>query len=397
MKVNQIYELLNDIMSEYFGSEDIQENDLTGLIAMGETVLADSNNTDVFLKALVDRIGKTVVRTLDLELDFPNLYMESFEFGCILQKISVNPFASIENGSWELTDDGFEPSFADIHTASIMTRYFQTGISTFKFQTTIPDYQLESAFTSAEMMDNFLSAIITSMNDSMTIALNDLSRTAICNFIAEKVKAQNGVVNLLSLYNTTYPSDDTVTDYTSALESPTFLRFAGKIIRNTIKYMSRPSALYNVGDGSGNAVIRATARDNMHAMLSTAFLSAYETTYLSSSFQDEYVQLPLAQEVEYWQGSGDSILDDEAMSTINVVPSSDTKQGAGGTAEPVEVTGVIGLLADRQAIGIGLQKMKAGSWVNPIDHYTNVSRSATIQYFNDLSENGVVFIIEPTD
>lgn len=397
MKVNQIYELLNDIMAEYFGAEDIKQNDLTGLIAMGETVLSDSDNTDVFLKALVDRIGKTVVRTLDLELDFPNLYMESFEFGAILQKITVNPFASIENASWEIGEDGFEPTFSDINKASIMTRYFQKGISSFKFQTTIPDYQLESAFSSAEMMDNFLSAIITSMSDSMTIALNDLSRTAICNFIAEKVKAENGVVNLLSMYNEAYPSDDTVTDYASALESPTFLRYAGKIIRNTIKYMSRPSALYNVGDGSGNAVIRATARDNMHAMLSTAFLSAYETSYLSSSFRDEYVQLPLAQEVEYWQASGDTILDDEAMATINVIPSSDTKQGADGTAEPVEVTGVVGLLADRQAIGIGLQKMKAGSWVNPIDHYTNISRSATIQYFNDLSENGVVFIIEPTE
>lgn len=393
MKVNQIYSTLNTIMSEYWGESDITVNDLTGLIAMGGTVLASDNNTDIFINALVDRIGKTVIRTLDIEIDFPNLFMDSFQFGAVLQKINTQPFASLENNAYNIGSDEFEPHFADVVKPNIVVRYFQNGNNTWCFKATIPDDQIESAFTSAEMMDNFMTDIASAMTDSFTMAINDMSRTAICNFIAEKVKAKNGVVNLLSLYNTKYPTDDTVTDYESAMESPTFLRFAGKIIRNILHYMSRPSVLYNVSDD----IVRATARDNAHVMLTTNFISNYRTNYQSDSFNEEMVNLPLFTEVEYWQGSGDELLDDEAMATINVIPSSDTKQGAGGTAEPVEVTGVIGLICDRQAIGVGLNKVKSGSFRNSIEHYSNISRDCLIQYYNDLTESGVVFIVEPTE
>ena len=393
MKINQIYSVLNDINEQYWGIDGVSQNDLTGLIALGQTVMSSDDNTDVFINALVDRIGKTVLRTLDLELDFPNLFMDSFEFGAILRKVSFKQPEAITNASWEIGDENFTPTFADVHKPEIMVRYFQTGIDTWKFQITIPDYQVESAFLSAADMENFFNAIITSMTDSMTMAINNMSRACICNFIAEKVKAVNGVVNLLTMYNTAYPLDETVTDYDSAMESPTFLRYAGKVIRNLIKYMGRPSVLYNTTED----VLRSTARDNMHVMLLTDFVSSYVTNYQSDSFNEEMVGLPLYQEVEFWQGSGDSVYEVSDMNTVNVIPSSDTKQGAGGKAEPVEVTGVIGVLCDRQAIGVGLQKMKAGAWYNPIDHYSNQSRQATIQYFNDLTENGIILIVEPTE
>ena len=70
MKVEQIYSLLNDINAQMFGEDAVDVHDLRGIISMGETIIGNENNTDLFLGKLVDRIGKTVVRTLDLELDF---------------------------------------------------------------------------------------------------------------------------------------------------------------------------------------------------------------------------------------------------------------------------------------------------------------------------------------
>lgn len=394
MKVNQIYSILNDINEQYWGIDGVSQNDLTGLISLGNKVLSSSDDTDVFINALVDRIGKTVIRTLDLELDFPKLFMDTFEFGCILQKLTVLPFEMSENDSWNIGEADFSPSFTNGAKPSILQKLF-TDSDTWKVQIKIPHYQIESAFTSAESMNSFISAIVESMTDSMTMSINNMARTCICNFIAEKVKAENGVINLLSMYKTDYPNDNTVTDYTSALASPTFLRYAGMVMRNVLHYMSKPSVLYNVGEG----VLRATARDNCHVMLTTDFVSSYYANYMSDSsvFHSELVDLPLYQEVEYWQGSGDSIMDRTDMSKINVIPSSDTKQGSDGTAEPIVVTGVVGLFADRNAIGVGLEKIKSGSWVNPIDHYTIMSKQSTIQYFNDLTENGVCFIIMPTE
>ena len=60
MKVNQIYSLLNDINKEMWGETALKVNNLAGIISMGETIVGDGTDTDKFLGALVDRIGKTI-------------------------------------------------------------------------------------------------------------------------------------------------------------------------------------------------------------------------------------------------------------------------------------------------------------------------------------------------
>ena len=251
MKVNQIYSLLNDINAQMFGEDALDVHDLSGIISMGQSIVGDGTATDKFLGKLVDRIGKTVIRTLDLELEFPSLYMDSFEFGAVLQKITVSPFEAISASEWQIADNGFTPTFADVKkNAKVFVRYF-TDATTFKFQTTIPDDLFTTAFTSESMMAQFIDAIVGAMTDSMTIALNNMSRTAIDNFIAEKIIATNGVVNLLEGYNAILGAGNEITAET-AMHDKEFARYASTIIRQYIKYLAQPSVLYNVGDGAGN-------------------------------------------------------------------------------------------------------------------------------------------------
>lgn len=391
MKVNQIYSLLNDINAQMFGEHAVDVHDLSGIISMGDTIVGNAGNTDLFIGKLVDRIGKTVIRTLDLELDFPALYMDSFQFGAILQKISVNPFASISSSEYTVGDNNFTPTLLDIHKPEIIVRYFKSA-DTWKFQCTIPDDLLFSAFTSESMMSQFIDAIISAMTDSMTIAINNMSRTAVNNFIAEKILANNGVINLLDGYNAIAPTPITAS---KAMSDKEFLRYAVNEIRKYIKYMSQPSVLYNVGDGQGNGIVRATARDNMHVMMLTSFVAGVESYLQSDTFHDELLGMPLYNEVAYWQGNkGASASNDFATtSSIKVKPSS---QDGAQSPQDVEQTGIICLLADRQSIAVGLDKRRSGSFYNSIDAYTNISSTALIQYINDMTENGLVFVVEDT-
>ena len=89
MVENQIYELLNDTAAQVYGSDAVETLDLEGMLSLRDTVLG--SGTDKFLNVLVDRIGKTVIRTLDFTATFPKLIMNDFEFGAVLQKISVQP------------------------------------------------------------------------------------------------------------------------------------------------------------------------------------------------------------------------------------------------------------------------------------------------------------------
>lgn len=389
MKVNQIYSLLNDINKEMWGETALKVNNLAGIISMGETIVGDGTDTDKFLGALVDRIGKTVIRTLDLELDFPTLYMDSFEFGAILQKINVNPFDSIASSEWKVgdTDPAFSPTFADIHKPSVTVRYFK-GIDTWKFQVTIPDDLFSSAFTSETAMSNFIDAIIQAMTDSMTISINNMSRTAVSNLIAEKIHAGHNVINLVDLYNTAYGlTGGNVITASDAMVSKEFYRFASTIIRKYIKYLNQPSVLYNEA-----GLVRATARDNMHVFMLTDFVAGFDAYLLSDSFRDVF-DMPLYNEVAYWQGNHDTVNGDNsftANSSIHVIPSS---QEGKDSPDQIDQTGIVCVLADRQSVAVGLNKRRSGSWYNSIDAYTNLSSTASIQYINDISENCVVFCV----
>lgn len=390
MKINQIYSLLNDINSQMFGEDALDVHDLSGIVSMGETVVGNTDNTDLFIGKLVDRIGRTVIRTLDLELDFPGLYMDSFEFGAILQKITVNPFEAIKSSEWEVGDANFTPTLLDVHKPDIMVRYFK-GADTWKFQVTIPDDLLFTAFTSEAAMSQFIDAIINAMSDSMTICINNMSRTAVNNFIAEKIKNSNGVINLLTGYNALVGAGHEITA-ADAMYNKDFLRYASNEIRKYIKYMAMPSTLYNIGDGSGNGVVRSTARDNMHILALTSFVAGVESYLESDTFHNELVALPGYTEVAYWQGNnGTSVTNDFATnSSIKVTPSSEEGQDS---PTDVEQSGIVCVLADRQAIAVGINKRRSGNFYNSIDAYSNISQTATIQYINDLTENGLIFIV----
>lgn len=383
MKLNQIYSILNDINSQMFGSSAGAVEDLSGLISMGKTI-SNAASQDLFLNVLVDRIGKTVLRNLDLELDFPSLYMDTFTFGAILQKITFEPISASESTDWKVGGVGFTPNPFPVMKPTVSVKYFD-GADTASFIVTIPDDLMDSAFTSEQGVANFFSGIIKALNDSLTNSINNMSRAAVNNFIAEKFKNNNGCINLLSEYNTAYPNDQITAAET--MYTPNFIRFAVAYIKRYVKYLSVPNTLYNV-DGN----VRATARDNMHVLCNTWFASATDVLQ-ADTYWKEIMALPAYTEVAMWQSNtdGNDINSFDANTMINVIPSSEE-----GQVSPTAVneTGILLVMADRQAIAVGLNKRRSATARNELEFYTDIKEEFTTQWINDLGENGIIFYVK---
>lgn len=382
MEVKQIYALINSVNKQLWGETAQTANDLSGLIALGNTVFSSSTNRDAFLNTLVDRIGKTIIRNLDLEVEFPNFLRNEMEFGCILQKINVQISDAQENRAWNIGDNGFTPNQFKIDKPIIRQSLFSKFV-TWEYDLTVPDNLYRSAFTSASTMGSFIDGIMSAQSDALTLALNNLTHVSLCNFIAEKKKANNGIVDLLALYNTAYPSATLTAD--EATLSKEFYRFAGMIVRNYIGYLSEPSKLYNT-DG----MLRATARDNMHVLCSTDFYSAYTTMLSSDTFHDDLIKMPLFERYTTLQATGTTTPTYKGNTSISVIPSSEE-----GEDEPttVSVNYVVCMLIDRQAIGTTYRDIYTGTDRNNRNRYTNYTTSATLGMFNDTSENAVIFVI----
>lgn len=381
MTINQVYAILNSVSAQLWGANAIAVTDTSGFYSLGQAVQGDKDN---YLNALVDRIGKTVIRTLDVSTDFPGIMRHEFEFGAMLQKIDIQPTQAQEQKAWEVGQAGFTPNQFKIDKPDVRVSYFKDAAA-FEFDLTIPDTLFRTAFESESQMSSFIAGIFKTLETSMTLNINYLTRTALNAMIGEKLN-RGHYVNLLDMYNKSH-SGSTLTA-AAALETPAFLKWAGRVIRNYIKYLEEPSVLYNEGDLAGQPMLRATARDNMHVLLNTTLVSSYSTYLESDTFNKELVALPYFTEVKYWQGTGTSAPNDGDCTNINVELQSNDK---------VDATYVIGVLADRQAIATGLFDRFSAADRNNRNRYTNYTEGATLQHIIDLSENVVVFTLaDPT-
>ena len=195
--VNQIYSIVNEAKNQSLGSKAVTVVDTSTLIALGDAVLSSDTNTDAFLNALVDRIGKTVFSVRRYVRNDAGMVREPFEFGCIVQKIYVDlPDAKVNN-AWEIGKSAYKPEFAPIIKPSVKQKLFNK-ISTWEIDVTIPDTILKTAFTSASSMATLIDAIFTAMDNMMSIALENNANLTRASFIARKFSNQSkcGAINL---------------------------------------------------------------------------------------------------------------------------------------------------------------------------------------------------------
>ena len=384
MNYAQIYSIMNTVASEMWGESAVTVKDTSSFYSMGERV-ADMAEVgrDKFLGVIADKVGRTVYRNLDATVDFPGLMVEAYQFGAMLEKIDVQPFEASESNWVNVGEVGFTPSLYNINKPNVSAKYFKDS-ATFQFNVTIPDKLFASAFRSEGDMDRLISYIMNSFETSMTLYVSYLNRTLVNAAIAEKMEAGNNIINAVTLYNTAYElTGDDAIDEDTALNTPQFLRFLGKLVRDTIKYMAEPSVLYNDA-----GMVRATARDNMHVLLATAFVSAYETNFQSDSFNKEMVDLPYFYEYPWLSGPSNTAPTAESTTTIKV----QTKSGA-----TVEASHIVGVIADRQAIFTGYFDRFSAADRNNRDRYTNYTVGNTQQSCIDLSENMCVIVLkDPT-
>ena len=387
MEMKQIADLLNPVIEELVGETAILQEDLTNVVDVG-TALFNANSYDHFVKALVDRIGKTIFVVRKYTGSAPSVVMDAWEYGAVLQKIRANLPDVSENESWQLESGASYDQ--DIFYSPEVSAKFWNKRTTFEVDRSIADIQVKSAFSSPDELNRFIEMLFNEVDKVMQVSTDALVMRTINNFIAETVAneytgatpdytASSGVraVNLLYKYNQAHPTA-TLTQ-AQAIESPEFLRYACKIIRKYVGAMAKMSTLFNMGGQK-----RFTPRDYMHIVMLTDFKSGADIYLQSSTFHDELTKLPDAEEVGSWQAMGQDLAFSN-LSKINVKTS-------GG--HEVTLDGIVCVLFDRDALGVTNYNKRTTVHRNDKAEFTNYFHKQDAGYFNDFDENFVVFFIK---
>ena len=387
MKITQIHEIMNTTVQEVLGTEAVINEDLSNIVDIGNEIIS-TENVDNYVKKLVNHIGKVVFSDRVYSGSAPNVLMDSWEFGSILEKVTAEIPKATENDSWNLID-GQEYSPDIFYQPKVSAKFYNSKV-TFEIPLSFTELQVKESFSNQNQLNGFLSMLYNSVDKAMTVKLDSLIMKTINNMIAETLevdlyskedealKLDTGsikAVNLLANYNNA--TGQTLTKE-KALTDSDFIRYASFTLNIYKDRLTKLSTLFNIGGKE-----RFTTGDYLHVILLSNFASATDIYLNSDVAHNELVKLPNYDTVPYWQGSGKEYSFDD-ISSINV------KTNSGNT---ITVNGIIGIMFDRESLGVANLDRRVTTNYNPkAEFYTNFYK-LDAGFYNDLNENFVVFYI----
>lgn len=383
----QIFTIVNEVAKQAMGSTDITVVDNTGLIALGDTLLGSSDTKNNFINALTDRIGRTIVSFRAYHSHFPDFERDAIEWGNILQKLKIGMPDAESDQSYNLTNGASVDQYK-INKPTVNQLLFSTE-TPWQTHITIHQKNLKKAFLNAESMGIFISGVFGEVQNRIELAMENLSMDCVNNYIAEILARQEDkptrIINLITEYKAKTGIDHTTTP-TDALDDEEFLKYVVRRINSlsiNFEYMS--SGIFNNGEvysssGDVSVFTRHTPKSEQRMMLFIDLVNALKTNINSKAFNMEQVAVDIPfQTVPFWQSM-------QKPSEINVKTSSNTT--------PITQSLVMGILYDREAMGTFKKDyISSTSPFNSAGLYYNVFYHMITMYYNDLSENAVIFLL----
>lgn len=377
MEIKQIATMINSITNEVIGESALVNEDLGNIVDVG-TAVANANAYDTFTQKLVNRIGKTIFSARKYVGRVPSLVRDKWEFGSMLQKITgAGLIEAQQNDTWNLTDGtSYDPN--KFTKPSINAKFYNKKV-TFELPQSIAIKQVKQSMTSAAELNGLLDMLYNEIEKSLTVKVDSLCMRCINNLIINTIQKNGGnAVNLLSMYNTKFTKDLTAE---AAITDPDFIRFAAYIMRLYATRMRVISTHFNT-----EGLPRFTPADSLHVLMLEDFASAADIYLYSNTFHDDFVKLPTAETVPYWQATGESY----AFADIAKI----NAKASGSTAVSIDgYTGILGIIYDKDAAGVCLEDSYVTSQVNNKAEFVNNWHKYEAEYINDYSEQNCVFYL----
>lgn len=376
IEVNQIYDLCNQIFQQMTGRTDIEAVDSASLVAMGNEV-SNLGKNELWLNTLARRIGLTIDSYRVYRNRFSDLCRTQVEWGALVQKLTVEMPDAVADDMYKVGQmNGQALDHYIINNPKAKQKIFDKE-TPYSFFITMQEKMLTEAFLNAGAMSSFVNQVFGKVQNKIEVVLEDLARVALVNMMCNLSTKQE--IKLVTLYNS--KTGSTLNPQT-ALFDPAFMRFAIGMMNNIASKLETMSVLFNT-DGYD----RFTPKSEQRFYVLADFITQLETVVQYAAFNPQYVNKSVDIAVPYWQGvkEGDDINDIAVLS--KVIGKVDSKVDK-------TIENVVGVLFDREAIGTFRQEEKVLTTpVNARGAYYNTFWHEKQMWFNDMSENAVIFTL----
>lgn len=386
MSFEQAAAFLTALYEEATGQQPtLQIANTADFTSVGTTLL--QGGLDPIVGALAQLLDRTIWAMRVYNKKFDDLVIDEIRWGAVTRKVSFidNDLDSADD-RLSLTDGQSVDPYVVKKPKMISFQFY--GATQYQDSITIFRDQLDSALRDAAEFGRFLSSLMTNISNKHKQIEEAEARGMLINFITAKaaVDPANYINVLQEYYNETgvtlTPSDmfdiGNYTDFTRWL--------AGYMTTLTDKMAERTQKYHmNV---TGSEVMRFTDGENLRKYISANVANNLEAGVSSGLYNPDRLA-PITKgmrKMTFWQNIDNPYSVQATPSYLNV------STGAVDTAlSPVQVDNIIGVLFDRDALGMVKRSTWSGATpFNPRGGYYNIFWHWTQQTYNDFCENFVV-------
>lgn len=384
MSFEQAATLLNAIHGQVTGATALAPTDVSSFISVAQATL--QAGYDPVINAITQVVGKTIFSIRPYNARFKGLQMDSQKWGAITRKIAIADKAFEDNEAFNLVDGSSVDPWIVNKPEVLQLNYY--GFDTYCKSFTIFKDQLDNAFKGPEEFGSFMTMVTQNALDMLEQAKESMARLALDNFIAGKIDASNGVVHLLTEYNTEVGGSYTATTIKDPANFPAFIKWAYARIATLTNMMTERSQMFQI-QVTGKELTRHTPFDRQRVYLLNWLLNNIDARVLAETYNYKFLEFADVEAVNFWQ----SIQTPDEIDILPVVLQSDGTLDSPGSA--VNQSAVMGVIFDEDAMGITLQNEEvAVSPYNPRGSYWVEYHKATMRYYNDFSEKGIVLLLD---
>lgn len=387
----------------------------TEIIDLGEKLqvvdgdISNGSPADIFFKSLLSCLSRVKVDTREYVAQLPNLFVDTREWGLLSEFVRVDLSDCMVDEMWNTAgfvpwntpeSGGVYPGIEEgkriaaiefgCYKPAVRAKMYKkaTGIMV---AITKAREQLFTAFRSVTEYENFVSALMLSVDNTLSLKAEVYALMCVSVGIAKSFSNGNAI-NVLAEYKTIFPSA-TVTAAT-ALQDADFMKFALMRIAQTRDNMKRFSAAYNNHE---SIVFSSPA----NLILLSQFSNAAKFNVRANTYHEELLGVGDYDKISGWQA---------VVSTSDTAPFSfgnassiclTAKAASEITGETVEsdvtYSGVIGVLYDRAAMGVLIDKKKVTSQYSASRDTLNLFHHSLIQYIVNDEYPIVTFYIADTE
>lgn len=384
MSFEQAATLLNAIQNQVTGTTNVTATNVDEFISVAQKTIAAGY--DPVLNAITQVIGRTIFSIRPYSSKLRSLIMDEQKWGSITRKLSISDKDWETSQEFNLTDGSSVDPWVISKPNILQMNYY--GAAVYQRHYTIFKDQLDNAFRGPNEFGRFMTMVTQNCLDIIEQTHESIARLTIGNFVTGKLAANNGVIHLVTEYNTETGENLTTADVFAPANIGPFTKWLFARIDDLTNMMTQRTGLYQI-QVTGNEIMRHSPLTRQKVYMYSKMLAEINARVKADTFHDTYLELSDVVSIPYWQGT-------DSRMEINMLPT--YLQADGTLTQPgsaVQEENVLGVIFDEEAMGMTIvNQWQASSGLNPSGGYFNMFYHFTERWFNDFTEKGLVLVLD---